>query len=108
MSAKAYWNLDAEHLPYLQMAANRGLGTVEFEKLAIKTKPAELNAMRALAVRTAHSQPGRRKYEDIQFRLLYGVPAVSLLPVCAAIGYRRRARFTGMLSTTRVNHSTSG
>jgi uncharacterized protein (DUF362 family) len=35
--AKAYWNLDAEHLPYLRMAANRGLGTVEFEKLAIKT-----------------------------------------------------------------------
>jgi uncharacterized protein (DUF362 family) len=35
--AKAYWDLDAEHLPYLQMAANRGLGTVEFEKLAIKT-----------------------------------------------------------------------
>lgn len=35
--AKAYWNLDAERLPYLQLAANRGLGTVEFEKLAIKT-----------------------------------------------------------------------
>jgi uncharacterized protein (DUF362 family) len=35
--AKAYWNLDADHLPYLQMAANRGLGVVEFEKLAIKT-----------------------------------------------------------------------
>ena len=35
--AKAWWNLDAERLPYLQLAANRGLGTVEFEKLAIKT-----------------------------------------------------------------------
>ena len=35
--AKAYWNLDAGHLPYLQMAANHGLGVVEFEKLAIKT-----------------------------------------------------------------------
>jgi uncharacterized protein (DUF362 family) len=35
--AKAYWNLDAEHLPYLQMAADRGLGTVAFEQLAIKT-----------------------------------------------------------------------
>jgi uncharacterized protein (DUF362 family) len=23
--AKAFWNLDVEHLPYLQMAANRGL-----------------------------------------------------------------------------------
>jgi uncharacterized protein (DUF362 family) len=34
--AKAYWNLDAEHLPYLQMAANRGLGTVEFERLTVK------------------------------------------------------------------------
>ena len=34
--AKAYWSLDPEHLPYLQFAANRGLGTVEFEKLAIK------------------------------------------------------------------------
>ena len=35
--AKAWWNLDASHLPYLQMAANRGLGEVKFEKLAIKT-----------------------------------------------------------------------
>ncbi len=34
--AKAYWNLDSEHLPYLQMAVNRGLGIVEFEKLAVK------------------------------------------------------------------------
>ncbi len=34
--AKAYWNLDAEHLPYLQMAANRGLGTVDFDKLQVK------------------------------------------------------------------------
>jgi uncharacterized protein (DUF362 family) len=35
-AAKAYWNLDADHLPYLQMAANRGLGTVDFDKLAVK------------------------------------------------------------------------
>src|SRR6266568_3586145 len=34
--AKAYWNLDPEHLPYLQMAASRGLGTVLFEKVAMK------------------------------------------------------------------------
>jgi len=34
--AKAYWNLDPQHLPYLQLAANRGLGTLEFEKLAVK------------------------------------------------------------------------
>lgn len=34
--AKAYWNLDPEHLPYLQMAAGRGLGTFDFEKLSIK------------------------------------------------------------------------
>jgi uncharacterized protein (DUF362 family) len=34
--AKAYWNLDHEHLPYLQLAAHRGLGTLEFEKLAVK------------------------------------------------------------------------
>ncbi len=34
--AKAYWNLDAEHLPYLHMAVARGLGVVEFEKLAVK------------------------------------------------------------------------
>ena len=34
--AKAYWNLDPEHLPYLQMAASRGLGTVDFEKLQVK------------------------------------------------------------------------
>jgi uncharacterized protein (DUF362 family) len=34
--AKAYWDLDSDHLPYLQMAAARGLGTVDFEKLAVK------------------------------------------------------------------------
>ncbi len=34
--AKAYWNLDADRLPYLQMAANRGLGTPEFEKVRFK------------------------------------------------------------------------
>jgi uncharacterized protein (DUF362 family) len=34
--AKAYWNLDPEHLPYLQMAAARNLGTVDFDKLAVK------------------------------------------------------------------------
>ncbi len=34
--AKAYWNLDPEHLPYLQMAAARGLGTVDFATLAVK------------------------------------------------------------------------
>jgi uncharacterized protein (DUF362 family) len=34
--AKAYWNLDPEHLPYLQMAAGRGLGTTDFEALPVK------------------------------------------------------------------------
>src|SRR5271157_3935449 len=34
--AKAYWNLDPEHLLYLQIAAGRGLGTVDFEKLQVK------------------------------------------------------------------------
>ncbi|MGA2170776.1 MAG: DUF362 domain-containing protein [Terracidiphilus sp.] len=34
--AKAWWNLDPEHLPYLQMAAARGLGSVDFEKLPVK------------------------------------------------------------------------
>ncbi len=31
--AKAYWNLEVNALPYLGMAAKRGLGTYEFEKL---------------------------------------------------------------------------
>jgi uncharacterized protein (DUF362 family) len=34
--AKAYWNLDAAQMPYLLMAAARGLGTVEFDKLLVK------------------------------------------------------------------------
>lgn len=34
--AKSYWNLEADRLPYLQMAAARGLGTVEFDKLPVK------------------------------------------------------------------------
>ena len=33
--AKAFWNLDPVHLPYLQMAAARGLGTVEYDKLPV-------------------------------------------------------------------------
>jgi len=35
-AAKAYWNLDAENLPYLQMAAARGLGTPDFASLHLK------------------------------------------------------------------------
>jgi uncharacterized protein (DUF362 family) len=35
-AAKAYWNLDPEHMPYLHMAQARGLGSVEFEKLTTK------------------------------------------------------------------------
>ena len=34
--AKAYWNLDPERLPYLEMAANRGLGTTDYDKLDVK------------------------------------------------------------------------
>jgi uncharacterized protein (DUF362 family) len=34
--AKAWWNLDPEHLPYLAMAAARGLGTVDYDKLPVK------------------------------------------------------------------------
>jgi uncharacterized protein (DUF362 family) len=34
--AKAWWNLDPEHLPYLQIAANRGLGTTDYDKLPVK------------------------------------------------------------------------
>jgi uncharacterized protein (DUF362 family) len=35
-AAKAWWNLDPERLPYLQMAAARGLGTVDFDTLPVK------------------------------------------------------------------------
>ena len=35
-AAKAWWNLNPEQLPYLQMAAARGLGTVDFAALPIK------------------------------------------------------------------------
>jgi hypothetical protein len=31
--AKAYWNLDPPALAHLKMAADRGLGTLEFDKL---------------------------------------------------------------------------
>jgi uncharacterized protein (DUF362 family) len=34
--AKAYWNLEASQLPYLQIAAGRSLGTLDFEKLQVK------------------------------------------------------------------------
>jgi uncharacterized protein (DUF362 family) len=34
--AKAYWNLDPAQMPYLEMAAARGLGTVDFAALQVK------------------------------------------------------------------------
>jgi uncharacterized protein (DUF362 family) len=36
--AKAFWNLDPSALPYLEMAAQRGLGTYEFEKIRMCSK----------------------------------------------------------------------
>jgi uncharacterized protein (DUF362 family) len=36
--AKAFWNLDVSSLPYLQMAAKRGLGTYEFEKIRVRAR----------------------------------------------------------------------
>jgi uncharacterized protein (DUF362 family) len=36
--AKAYWNMDVDALPYLKMAANRGLGTYQFEKVRTRVK----------------------------------------------------------------------
>jgi len=35
-AAKAWWNLDPEHMPYLAMAAARGLGSLDFDKLPVK------------------------------------------------------------------------
>lgn len=36
--AKAYWNLEVDSLPYLKMAAKRGLGTYEFGKIRTRVK----------------------------------------------------------------------
>src|SRR5271167_397594 len=36
--AKAYWNLEVGALPYLKMAAARGLGTYQFEKVRTRVK----------------------------------------------------------------------
>ena len=36
--AKAYWNLEVGALPYLKMAAARGLGTYRFEKVRTRVK----------------------------------------------------------------------
>jgi hypothetical protein len=35
-AAKAYWNLDAASLRYLKLASDRGLGTVDFERLLVR------------------------------------------------------------------------
>jgi len=35
---KAYWNLDVHALPYLKLAAKRGLGTYEFERVRTRIK----------------------------------------------------------------------
>jgi len=37
-AAKAFWNLEVSDLPYLKMAANRGLGTYDFEKVRMQIK----------------------------------------------------------------------
>ncbi len=34
--AKVWWNIEPGQLPYLQMAANRGLGTTDYDKLRVK------------------------------------------------------------------------
>ncbi|HXY77505.1 MAG TPA: DUF362 domain-containing protein [Candidatus Acidoferrales bacterium] len=36
--AKAYWNLEVSSLPYLKMAAQRGLGTCEFGKIRTRVR----------------------------------------------------------------------
>jgi uncharacterized protein (DUF362 family) len=36
-AAKVYWNLDSKTLPYLQIAQDRGLGRMDFEKLRSRT-----------------------------------------------------------------------
>jgi uncharacterized protein (DUF362 family) len=36
--AKAFWNLEVDSLPYLKLAAKRGLGTYEFEKVRTRVK----------------------------------------------------------------------
>ena len=36
--AKSYWNLEVDSLPYLKLAAKRGLGTYEFEKVRTRIK----------------------------------------------------------------------
>lgn len=36
--AKAYWNIEADSLPYLKLAAKRGLGNYEFEKVRTQFK----------------------------------------------------------------------
>jgi len=36
--AKAYWNIEVDALPYLKLAAKRGLGTCAFEKLRTQIK----------------------------------------------------------------------
>ena len=35
--AKAWWNLEPDRLPYLGMAATRGLGTTDYERLILKS-----------------------------------------------------------------------
>lgn len=54
--AKAYWNLDAAQLPYLKMAAARGLGTVEFDQLSVKVSQLSPAGSQATGQRSTHPQ----------------------------------------------------
>ena len=42
--AKAYWNLEPAALPYLKMAADRGLGSLQFEKLRTQVVALDSNS----------------------------------------------------------------
>ena len=42
--AKAYWNLEPASLPYLKMAADRGLGSLQFEKLRMQIVALDANS----------------------------------------------------------------
>ena len=42
--AKAYWNLEPAALPYLKMAADRGLGSLQFEKLRTQIVALDANS----------------------------------------------------------------
>ena len=72
-AAKAYWNLDPEQMPYLQMAAERGLGTVELRSCG-EVQPNRINVNTGKNGKRDASKPGWKTGSPVSRESRDGMP----------------------------------